>query len=252
MGCCQTLHLLVDNFPVTLYPKAWSFVHLSMPVALNTPADFCTSANGSSPKALASSSLVAESSRSGPLSLFKLQLKKAAPVVSSTEVSAKTGIASYKQGADEGKVLFVRAVSPPQSSRGVEGLSSLLSQVFTKNKRLSCKDQKPLSGGPLVVVMSLLKSSLSLDLQVHQDIMLLCAKLLHMCGVHALLAGGPKSLATAEESNLVWSGLRDKQLVPCMVQLFTHLFRLLNVLCHVMEDKEPCSAEVKVSCLLQV
>ena len=246
MGCCQTLNLLADNFPVISYPKAWSCRQVSLPVGPSTPVTPTPSTSGPLDEMSPPPTSAAEPSKLGPLSLLKLQLKKATPVVSSTDASAKVGTASYKASTEETKTSFVRASSLVPSGRGVEGASSLLSQFAAKNRKMLNKGQRPICGGPLTVALSLLKSSFSLDLQAHQDIILLCAKLLHGCGVYALLNSGTKTVTKVEGTDFQWIGLKDRQLVPLMEQLLTHLFRLLNVLCHVMEDKEPRPPEIKV------
>jgi huntingtin len=156
------------------------------------------------------------------------------------------GTASYKTATEETKTLFLRASSLVPPSRSIEGASSLLSQFTTKDKKMLNKSQRPISGGPLTVALSMLKSSVSLDLQAHQDILLLCAKLLHGCGVQALLSSGTKAVSKIEETDLQWIGLKDRHLVPLIEQIITHVFRLLNVLCHVMEDKEPRPPETKI------
>lgn len=244
MGCCRTLNLLADNFPVASYPKAWSCVGTSVPNVSNASPVSASSTGGMSQEAPRVTSIT-EPTKSGPLSLLKLQLKKSTPVVSSTDVSAKTGTTSHR-ATEETKTFFTRGSSGSQAGRGVESPSSLLGNLTAKSRKAANRDQQAISGGPLTVAMSLLKSSLSLDLQTHQDIVLLCAKLLHGCGVNALVKGGTKSVPKPEGSEQSWTGVRDRQLVPLMVQLVTHLFRLLNVLCHVMEDKEPRPPESKV------
>ncbi|XP_029645621.1 huntingtin isoform X2 [Octopus sinensis] len=102
-------------------------------------------------------------------------------------------------------------------------------------------------GGPLALTLSLLCSSpLALDLSAHQDTLLLAGNLLSGTAYRCLRsADETNNLCGVDDGK--WLCVSDRQLVPLVDILLTHIARLLNACTHVIDDITPGPPQIKPS-----
>lgn len=133
----------------------------------------------------------------------------------------------------------------PMARRGVTrkrlSSSSSLHALSTEEENCIC------GGGPLALTLSLLTSSpLALDLAAHQDTLLLAGNLLSGTAYRCLRsADETNNLCGVDDGK--WVCVSDRQLVPMVETLLTHIARLLNSCTHVIDDIVPGPPQIKPS-----
>ncbi|XP_060084449.1 huntingtin-like [Ylistrum balloti] len=102
-------------------------------------------------------------------------------------------------------------------------------------------------GGPLTIMLSLLTSSLvSLDLTAHHDTLKLAGNLVSGAAYKCLRSVDNYNLADSSEDTK-WQGISDRVLYPLIEQFLTHIARLLNACCHVIDEQLPGPPQIKPS-----
>ncbi|XP_033756060.1 huntingtin-like [Pecten maximus] len=103
-------------------------------------------------------------------------------------------------------------------------------------------------GGPLTIMLSLLTSSLvSLDLSAHHDTLKLAGNLVSGAAYKCLRNIDSYSNMADSFDDTKWQGIADRVLFPLIEQFLTHIARLLNACCHVIDEQLPGPPQIKPS-----
>ncbi|XP_053714041.1 huntingtin-like isoform X2 [Synchiropus splendidus] len=111
-------------------------------------------------------------------------------------------------------------------------------------------DRRTLTVGMANMVLSLLSSAwFPLDLSAHQDALLLCGNLLAAVAPKCMRnpwtgdeegsSGTTNSSGGLNKMEEPWAALSERSLVAMLDQLFSHLFKTLNICAHVLDDNQP-------------